>query len=336
MIEMEKQAYLNLVTYRNSTKEKYMKFVDMILEYPISLGAVTDSFLFAFDLENAAGVNLDTIGALVGVDRLLPYRPSLDYSRLLDDDEYRTMIRLKIARNVWDGRNEEVESIYRRLFPDLNVEYTDNQDCTIKLKFSGNTYSRETELLMNSGSMLVPAGVRANVEVEGGTINNAIYIGSEIGSMLISEELIATYNTWGSLKRRRWRWGELTGITWGSLKATESIRNLDLEAGTYTASNGAVPSASADAKSIRCKYTIPMETFSKIALRTTGGSYTFHKIYMLDANGKRRATQTSGTEIVSNSAYDSLVFTVRRTDSEDMAAADLDGVTSEMTVFWSF
>ena len=62
MIEMEKQAYLNLVTYRNSTKEKYMKFVDMILEYPISLGAVTDSFLFAFDLENAAGVNLDTIG----------------------------------------------------------------------------------------------------------------------------------------------------------------------------------------------------------------------------------------------------------------------------------
>lgn len=60
-------------------------------------------------LEVAEGVNLDTLGAIVGQPR----------SNLVDDDQYRVFIKARIKVNVSNGRPEELLQICRLLFGEL-------------------------------------------------------------------------------------------------------------------------------------------------------------------------------------------------------------------------
>ena len=190
-------SYLDLITSRNSTKPKYMDFVETILDHPIEMGAVTDSFLFAFDIENAAGVQLDTIGTLVGVSRLLNFIPTLG-NREMNDDEYRMMIKLKIARNIWDGRNDPILSIYQEIFPRLNINYIDNQNMTITLYAQGEFTVRESEILASSGLILVPAGVGFTVVTYGGETGIIVYSGvNGFGEITVDK---------AHVKSRKWGW----------------------------------------------------------------------------------------------------------------------------------
>jgi len=230
---MDLLSYENLVTSRNSMKEKYMEFVRLILNLPLSLSAVTDSILFAFDLDNAVGVNLDTIGELVGAKRLLPFVPTTG-TREMSDDEYRMMIKLKIARNVWDGRNEPILGIYREIFPELNMAYTDNQDMTITLTASGVFEEREAEILAASGYILVPAGVGYNVVTYGGETSFKLYVTvAQHGELIIDrvqmgqrtwEDALNEFLSWGDVKTVSWgdfMYGadiETAGVTWGDIK----------------------------------------------------------------------------------------------------------------------
>ena len=205
--------YENLVTYRHSLKPKYMAFVRLILSHLLALGATVDSILFAFDLDNAAGVNLDTIGEIVGMNRLLPYVPTSG-TRILTDDEYRMLIRLKIARNAWDGRNERVQEIYRTVFPTLAIEYTDNQDMTVTLTVKGGVYNREAEIMTLSGALLVPAGVGYRVVIEAENTSYTIYTGVTAGGERLSDVAdIGARTTWGDVLDAE-TWETIREKTW--------------------------------------------------------------------------------------------------------------------------
>ena len=219
---MDINSYENLVTYRNSLKQKYMEFVRLVLEHPVGLAAATDSFLYAFDLDNAVGVNLDTLGALVGMDRLLPFVPTVG-SRELNDSEYRLMIRLKIARNVWDGRNETISDVYQRLFPELNIQYIDNQDMTITVKASGSFNFRTAELLAASGLVLVPAGVGYNVVTYGGGTEFRLYVGTGQHGELIIDRIEIRYRTWAEVLAAGMTWEDVKGMTWSELLSSSDI-----------------------------------------------------------------------------------------------------------------
>ena len=218
---MNKTEYLNLVTYRNSMKEKYMKFVDLILDQPLGSASVTDSILFAFDLNNACGTNLDIIGDLVGVDRLLPFVPTVG-TREMNDDEYRMMIRLKIARNIWDGRNEYIKTIYNEIFPQLNITYVDNQDMTITLNATGSFEYRQLEIFSVSGCLLIPAGVGYNVNFVDEGVEYKLYVAISphgeliVDKMLAKDELPSSTVSWATL-RENMNWDTVEDHTWGNL-----------------------------------------------------------------------------------------------------------------------
>ena len=205
-------------------KAKYMSFVDLILDQPLSGAAVTDSMLFAFNLDNACGVNLDILGDLVGISRLLSFVPDVG-TREMNDDEYRVMIRLKIARNVWDGRNETIAGIYRKIFPDMNIAYIDNQDQTITMRVTGNFNWRILDILQKSGYILVPAGVRVNIIPEETDVEIHMYADVvEHGITVIDHVTIdgggtpppvVVVRTWGQVKDVLQTWGAVNDKQWG-------------------------------------------------------------------------------------------------------------------------
>lgn len=210
---MDLMSYESLVTYRNSTKPKYMDFLRLILEHPVGLAAATDSILYAFDIGNASGQNLDIIGDLVGIDRLLPFVPSVG-SREMNDEEYRMMIRLKIARNSWDGRNEPILGIYKEVFQNTNILYKDNQDMTISLTWVGTFDYRQAEILIASGLVLVPAGVGFNVTFIGGDTSMRMYVGVAQHGEVIIDRVMLGQRTWQDALDEFLTWNKVREVTW--------------------------------------------------------------------------------------------------------------------------
>ena len=167
---MDVQEYELLISEQNSRRQKYMGLVQSVLEMGSGVASVVESFDEAFDVDNAAGAQLDIIGDLVGVKRLLDYAPSVG-DREMSDDEYRTCIRMAVARNEWDGSNAGVFEAYRVLEASgVGINYLDNQNMTVTLNIVDALSVRMYEILRNIGVLLVPAGVDVEFEFSGTTV----------------------------------------------------------------------------------------------------------------------------------------------------------------------
>lgn len=170
-LKAKTEEYALYISEQNYRREKFMLLFRSIVRPGAALSTVIDSFLNAFDVKNAAGAQLDDIGALVGVGRTLAHAPS-EGGINMDDDEFRTMILMKIARNFWDGTNQGAADTYKAVLGDgFTFAQSDNQDMSVSIACSGLTSSRIVEILTYTSNLLVPAGVLATITVNGEEIN---------------------------------------------------------------------------------------------------------------------------------------------------------------------
>ena len=161
------EEYALLISEKNYGREKFMELFRSIIRPGTALNSVIESFSSAFDVRNAAGAQLDIIGSLVGVKRTLSHAPS-EGGIDMDDDELRTMILMKIARNFWDGTNKGAAETYKSVFgEEFTFAQYDNQNMTVSIECSGISSSRIIEILVYTNNLLVPAGVSATVSVNG-------------------------------------------------------------------------------------------------------------------------------------------------------------------------
>lgn len=187
---MDKRSYTNLPTTENITKPKFMGFLEAILENLINLGTTIESIETAFDVQNASGNQLDVVGELVGLQRLLPYVPATG-TRLMDDDEYRLALQMKIARNEWDGTNgSAIEILQKYLTGDISVSYIDGQDSTVEYKIVGAISTRQAEILNATGLLLVPSGTSSVVTTDLGNI----YVNISSGMCVTGMEVVSSVN----------------------------------------------------------------------------------------------------------------------------------------------
>ena len=178
---MDTNFYLDLIPSDNYTKPKFMSLVKSVLEGAVDTGAIDETIEDSFDVYNAAGVQLDIIGELVGISRLLPF--TLDSgTREMDDEEYRLMILLKIAKNNWDGTNEGVRKAYASVLNGYDVNVIDHQDMTLTVVFFGAVSTRTVSILANMDFLLRPAGVLINLEISN-DVESPIYCGTGISGI---------------------------------------------------------------------------------------------------------------------------------------------------------
>ena len=154
--------YLNLLTsqYRNSANLN--AWLGENLNYLDSITTLLDLFTWYFDLDSAEGDQLDIIGSIVGVDRTLTFQPSGGVSSILDDDNYRILIKAKIVKNHWNGQIGSLVEAWAILFPDGQIIITDNQDMSMDVLIVGDFASLTTELVTNGYIVPKPEGVKIN------------------------------------------------------------------------------------------------------------------------------------------------------------------------------
>lgn len=173
------EDYAYLLSQKNYEREKFNLFTRSLLQPGVSMSTMLECLSMVFDIDNAAGAQLDIIGSWVGVSRMLSYSPTTG-DREMSDDELRMMIRLKIASNAWDGSNEDANRIYSRVLEnaDIHITQEDNQDMSVDAVVYGDVTTRQAEIIRNTNALMIPVGVGVNVSIIGGDTDFTLNVGA--------------------------------------------------------------------------------------------------------------------------------------------------------------
>ena len=157
-------SYRKLLTSEYRHSPKLINWLLWLLNEGTTYTNFIQMFIEAFDLDIAVGYQLDAIGRLVGVRRLLDFVPSGGESPLMDDDTYRFLIKATIVRNTWKGKLEELYSAWRVLFPETELfQIQDLQDMTFDVIIAGDFTPLKRELISKGYIIPKPEGVRIHL-----------------------------------------------------------------------------------------------------------------------------------------------------------------------------
>lgn len=182
-------TYSLLITSEHRDKPLFMAVVKALAQGPVDIQAIEAAFPTDYDLDVAAGVQLDAVGKWVGISRNLQVQlanvyfswddtPLLGWDSgswkgdfdpttgivSLPDDAYRGLIRAKIAANQWDGSIGGAQAIWDMVFAGAQtIILQDNQDMSMVIAFFGPPLTAIQQALLTGGYFpLKPAGVRIN------------------------------------------------------------------------------------------------------------------------------------------------------------------------------
>jgi len=153
------QTYLDLITPQHRTQPKYMAWLTAALTMINDAQSALFGMKTAYDIGSAVGVQLDVLGAILGVSRLLDFQPTTG-SALLDDNNYRLVLRAKILNNQWDGTRGQYETMVSDVLSGCKAVLADNSDMTMGVALILDTATTLTSELLQHGYLLpAPAGV---------------------------------------------------------------------------------------------------------------------------------------------------------------------------------
>ena len=186
---MDVSNYLDLVPTENYNKPKFMSFLEAVLDPVMSLQDVV-SMPEAFNVDIAAGSQLDVLGECVGVQRELDHVPANgDVS--MTDDEYRAVMKMRLAQSIWDGSNEDAAETYKNVLGDLaQVTYVEAGNCNVEVDIIGSSSARVSEIMNEFSAWLIPAGVGLLTAI----IGSDIPISTKAGTAISGETIVDTVN----------------------------------------------------------------------------------------------------------------------------------------------
>ena len=176
--------YVVLITSEHRDKPNFVALLKVFVQPFVDAMNQFQAFVADLDLDLAIGNQLDVIGQWVGLPRLLrvpiagiyfsfdttglgfdqgTWQSSLNPNVgviTLGDDDYRVMLRAKIAANSWDGALGSANALIGAIFPGMQVLLKDNFDMTESVVVNGSSLSALFQQIVTTGYLsFKPAGV---------------------------------------------------------------------------------------------------------------------------------------------------------------------------------
>lgn len=171
-------AYQDLVTSEHRGKPKYMATVTALLNHSTDIYSCAVYLDDQFDLDLAEGAQEDILGKLVGKGRKMPFGLITTGSSTLDNESYRTLLKATIAKNLWKGEIEDLETIWFNLFGE-RIRIVDNQDMTIEVQILNVPTSVIQELILMGQIIPKPQSVYLGYNIIR-SLDGMYYIGGGI------------------------------------------------------------------------------------------------------------------------------------------------------------
>lgn len=166
---MDIERYMDLIPvsnrFRDDGETKFSGFMRGVLKQVMDMAGFLDNFLEYFAIDTAVGPQLDILGDLVGADRVLSFAPE-GASRILNDEDYRFLIRARIGQNQWDGTNETLTQLLQNVFPGIGVSFTDNMDKSMKYTIRGDFSDLQKQILRGDLITPRPAGISTSYDIQ--------------------------------------------------------------------------------------------------------------------------------------------------------------------------
>lgn len=151
-----KQYYADLLILQYKGNPKAYATIEAIAEL-IVMNQLPNQVLNAYDLDTAVGVQLDVLGKYAGVDR---YGTTFSGNITLDDDDFRTYIKVAIAQNSNGSSLYDIQTLLWNFFEDALV-VIDYQSMSISYIFNESIGSRDlAEMFVNDDRLPRPMGVK--------------------------------------------------------------------------------------------------------------------------------------------------------------------------------
>lgn len=182
--------YLARVPSQYRDKPKFAETLKTAVSPVVRLQELMSDTMRAYDPDEAVGAQLDAIGEWVGIDRYIQsplqdvyfewngetirtgwnsgqwrgrYDPLSGISAL-DDDTFRSLIKLQIMGNLWDGTADKAYEAWRETFNASHIIIEDHLDMSITIGIAGRFQSASQKALFTEQiSPFKPAGVRIDV-----------------------------------------------------------------------------------------------------------------------------------------------------------------------------
>ena len=193
------EDYLNIITSEHRQQPKYIAMLTAYLRKLQDAQLVIEAFDLHFNLNEAIGAQLDRLGDIVGRSRILAFQPE-SRSALLDDDNYRLIIKAKILQNQWAGTIEDMANLFQQVFPDMQLKIIDHQNMSMEIQVTGLRDDLQLQMLNNGYVIPKPEGVSIKITFILELERQTIYLGAALQSgtemsiyPIFSSELAASY-----------------------------------------------------------------------------------------------------------------------------------------------
>lgn len=160
--------YANLLILQYKEKPKAYATIQTIVE-PVIMDQLPVAVQDAFGLETAEGVQLDVIGKYVGVSR-----SAYDFTGpiVLDDDDFRTMIKIGIIKNGFGSSLAEIQELIYQFFTGSLLVF-DFKNMRMGYFFDSAIGSRPlAEVFVRTGFLPKPMGVQLAALIYSPDIDN--------------------------------------------------------------------------------------------------------------------------------------------------------------------
>jgi hypothetical protein len=178
--------YLNLFTSQYKLSKNLLSWAAKAWQPLDDLTTCLTSMSSAFNPANAVGIQLDILGLLIGVSRVVGFQPSGGVSPVLDDNTYRILLLARIQWDKWNGTLASLPLIWQTMFPSGRLVVNDNQNMTCTILMSGTFTSILQDLVTNGYIVPRPEGVLytytfAELPVLGFDLDNSFVAGFDQG-----------------------------------------------------------------------------------------------------------------------------------------------------------
>ena len=183
--------YLALITSWHSDKPRFVNTVAVLLQPMLDAQEMLQKLTSDFNLDTAIGVQLDMVGQWIGRTRYVkqpiaglyfsfdtpearvgfdegvwmgPYN-SVDGVQALDDDTYRTVLKLQAIANSWDGTLSSIAEQMDAVFPGIAIQdLGDTPDglMTMDVLIPATMFSSLLMAVLEQDFPIKPSGVRVN------------------------------------------------------------------------------------------------------------------------------------------------------------------------------
>lgn len=177
--------YTGVITSEHAQKPNFIAVLSALVALPLQVQALFQSMIPLFDVDEALGVQLDAVGAWVGISRKVStpiYNVYFSFDEAattgwdfgtwqpsnlpvavtsLPDDAYRLLIKARIAANNWDGTTEGAYTVFNSIFTRFQILIQDNYNMSYNLGVTGGVVDSLTLALLTGNYIpLRPQGIR--------------------------------------------------------------------------------------------------------------------------------------------------------------------------------